>query len=123
MIAHTLLIGFTGITANIHLHRLLLDRSPSPAAATFTLLAWLAGNGLVGSQFAWILRPFFGTPSMEVQFLRDNPMQGGFHIGVWSSLGNLTGGNQLPALVMILAALAVPILLAVRSHHQPKDQP
>ena len=37
-----------------------------PAAATATLLAWLGGNGFLGAQFSWILRPFFGSPSLKV---------------------------------------------------------
>jgi hypothetical protein len=122
LLAHTFLIGFAGITANVHLHRLLLDRSPSPVAATTTLLAWLAGNGIVGAQFAWILRPFFGTPTMDVQFLRDNPMHGGFHLAVWHSLDRTTGGHPLPALVILLALLSIPIVFAIQSHHQPKPQ-
>lgn len=122
LLAHTFLIGFAGITANVHLHRLLLDRSPSPVAATATLLAWLAGNGIVGAQFAWILRPFFGTPTMEVQFLRDKPMQGGFHLAVWHSLDRATGGYPMPALLVILTLLSLPVLYAIRSHHQPKPQ-
>ncbi len=123
LLAHTFLIGFAGITANVHLHRLLLDRSPSPTAATATLLAWLAGNGVVGAQFAWILRPFFGTPTMEVQFLRDNAMQGGFHLAVWHSLDSITGGHPLPALIILLALLSIPVAFAIQSHHQPKPQP
>src|SRR6478735_5801473 len=75
LITHTFLIGFAGITANLHLHRILAVKAPTPAAATVTLLAWLGGNGFLGAQFSWILRPFFGTPSQEVQFLRDHPMQ------------------------------------------------
>lgn len=123
MVAHTFLIGFAGITANVHLHRLLLDRSPSPLAATATLLAWLAGNGVVGAQFAWILRPFFGTPAIEVQFLRDNPMQGGFHLAVWHSLDRISGGQPLPILFILLALLSIPVALAIQSHHKPKPQP
>jgi hypothetical protein len=49
LVAHTLLIGFAGIAANIHLHRLLADQAPTPAAATATLLAWLGGNGFLSS--------------------------------------------------------------------------
>ena len=123
MVTHTFLIGFAGITANVHLHRLLLDRSPSPIAATATLLAWLAGNGVVGAQFAWILRPFFGTPTIEVQFLRENPMHGGFHIAVWHALERITGGHPIPALIALLGLLSIPVALAIRSHHQPQPTP
>src|SRR5690606_32704114 len=36
LVIHTFLIGFAGVTANLHLHRLLAARAPTPAAATAT---------------------------------------------------------------------------------------
>jgi len=66
LLTHTFLIGFAGIVSNIHLHRLLTAKAAHPAAATATLLAWLGGNGFLGAQFSWILRPFFGSPSLTV---------------------------------------------------------
>ena len=123
LLAHTFLIGFAGITANVHLHKLLLDRAPTPAAATATLLAWLAGNGIVGSQFAWIFRPFFGSPGLTVEFMRENAMRGGFHEAVWNALDRITGGHPLPALIILLAILSLPVASAIQSHHQPKPNP
>jgi hypothetical protein len=40
---------------------------------------WLAVNLLAGAQIAWILRPWFGTPSLAVEFLRARPFDGNFH--------------------------------------------
>ena len=117
LVAHVFLIGFAGITANIHLHRMLAAKSPSRAAATATLAAWLGGNGFLGAQFSWFLRPFFGTPRLKVQFLRDEPLDGTFYQSVWRSLEKITDGNALPALVAILLTLAIPILFAIPSHN------
>ena len=123
LVTHTLLIGFAGIAANIHLHRLLAVKSPTPAAATATLLAWLGGNGFLGAQFSWILRPFFGTPQLEVQFLRPDPLRGNFYQTVWSSLNHITGGFGLPALIVILALVLLPIARAIESNHKTTPKP
>lgn len=118
LVAHTFLIGFAGIAANIHLHRLLAVKAPTPAAATATLLAWLGGNGFLGAQFSWILRPFFGFPTLEVQFLRPDPMRGNFYEAVWKSIDHITGGHGIPALVGILIFLLGPIVRAIRLNHK-----
>jgi hypothetical protein len=123
LVTHTLLIGFAGIAANIHLHRLLAVKSPTPAAATATLLAWLGGNGFLGAQFSWILRPFFGTPTLEVQFLRPDPLRGNFYQTVWNSLDHISGGFGVPALSVVVLILVIPIARAIQSNHQTKPQP
>jgi hypothetical protein len=118
LVTHTVLIGIAGIAANIHLHRLLAAKSPTPAAATITLLAWLGGNGFLGAQFSWILRPFFGSPQLEVQFLRPEPMRGNFYQAVWNSIDHITGGFGFPALTVIVLLLAIPIAQAVQTNHR-----
>ena len=118
LISHTVLIGFAGITANVHLHRLLAVKAPTAATATATLLAWVGGNGFLGAQFSWILRPFFGTPSLKIQFLRDDPLKGNFYESVWMAADRLTGGFALPALVFLILILGIPIFHAIRQNHQ-----
>lgn len=123
LVAHTALIGFAGITANLHLHRLLAVKAPTPAAATATLLAWLGGNGFLGAQFSWILRPFFGTPKLEVEFLRENPLDGNFYQTVWQAIDKTSGGHGLPALGVLLVFLLTPILHAIHKNHQTTPRP
>ena len=123
LVTHTLLIGFAGITSNIHLHRLLAVKSPTPAAATTTLLAWLGGNGFLGAQFSWILRPFFGSPRLKVEFLRPDPMVGNFYQAVWSSIDHLSGGYGLAVLTVIVLSLILPIAKAIQLNHQPTPRP
>ena len=123
LVAHTALIGFAGITANLHLHRLLAVKAPTPAAATATLLAWLGGNGFLGAQFSWILRPFFGSPRLKVEFLRPDPMDGNFYQAVWSSIDHLSGGFGLPVLSVIVLILILPIAKAIQSNHQTTPRP
>lgn len=117
LLAHTVLIGFAGIVSNIHLHRQLAAKSPTRAAATATLLAWLGGNGFLGAQFSWILRPFFGSPNLKVEFLRDDAWDGTFYESIWIALQRTSGGFALPGLVLILLLLAAPIHRALRNHH------
>lgn len=123
LVTHTALIGFAGITANLHLHRLLAVKAPTAAAATATLLAWLGGNAFLGAQFSWILRPFFGTPGLRVQFLRDQPFDGTFYEAVWRAINKISGGFGLPALAVLLLLLTAPILHAIHKNHQTKPRP
>jgi hypothetical protein len=118
LLTHTLLIAFAGISANVHLHRLLGHHAPTPLAAKATLFAWLAGNGFLGAQFSWILRPFFGSPSLEVAFLRPHPLRGNFYESVWRSLDRITGGNPIQAVsvaVILAAAFTYPLLRKQRT--------
>lgn len=118
LVTHTLLIGFAGIAANIHLHRLLAAKAPTATAATATLLAWLGGNGFLGAQFSWILRPFFGSPNLKVEFLRPDPMSGNFYQAVWNSIQQITGGAGVPVLALIVIAIAIPIASTIQANHR-----
>jgi hypothetical protein len=82
LLAHTTVIALGGVAANL---RLLgwLERVCGRWAARRVLLAWLAGNLLVGAQLSYALRPFFGNPDLPVQFLRPNPLEGNFYEAVW----------------------------------------
>lgn len=122
LVLHTLLIGFAGIAANIHLHRLLAAKAPTKMAAIATLLAWLGGNGFLGAQFSYLLRPFFGTPTLKVQFLRDDPFDGTFYEAVWSSIQKISGGNGGPVVFVIVVAIAIPISAAISTALWAKPQ-
>jgi len=124
LIAHTLLIAMAGIIANIHLARLLLAVTPSAHTAATTLAAWLAGNAFVGAQLSWIMRPFFGTPTIKVALFREEPFSGTFYETVWNSLQRISGNNGAPLLVIIilgLIALHLPVIKLFST--QLKKQP
>jgi hypothetical protein len=72
------LIAFAGIAANVRLLQLLRELAGSRAVATRILVAWLAGNLLLGTQLTWIARPFFGSPNLPVQFFRQDAVKGNF---------------------------------------------
>ena len=72
------LIAFAGIAANVRLLQLLRELAGSRAVATRILVAWLAGNLLLGTQLTWIARPFFGSPNLPVQFFRQDALKGNF---------------------------------------------
>ncbi len=106
LVAHTLLIALAGIIANLHLAKLLITVTPNKKIALLTLLAWLSGNAFVGAQLSWILRPFFGTPSIEVAFLRPKPFDGTFYETIWRAMNRATNDHSL-------------FLVIPRSHHLP----
>lgn len=114
LVAHTALIALAGIIANLHLARLLLVVTPSRSrTAAPTLFAWLAGNAFLGAQLSWIMRPFFGTPSIEVAFLRPRPFDGTFYETVWRSLQHITDGQGVAVLLvlaLVILALHAPVI-------------
>jgi hypothetical protein len=83
------LIAMAGIAANIRLLQLLRQLSGSAKSARRTLLAWLAGNLLLGSQVSWILRPFVGSPSLPVEFVRRDALHGNFFESIFHALQKL----------------------------------
>jgi hypothetical protein len=105
LLTHTLLIAAVGIFSNVHLYRLL--HGTGNKGSTATLIAWLLGNGLLGSQFSWIMRPFFGSPGLKVEFLRENALEGKFHESVWRSLLRVSRGFEWEAIFLLLAAVVM----------------
>ncbi len=89
LLAHVVAIAYAGWVGNRRLYGLLARRSRDAGKARATLLAWLGGNLLLGSQISWILRPFIGNPHLPVEFLRDHPLRGGFYEQLWRSLVQL----------------------------------
>ncbi len=122
LLFHVLVIAIAGIAGTLSLYRILRQRCPSPGVASLTMLAWLAGNGFLGAQFSWILRPFFGSPNLEVQFLRPDRWNGSFYEGVWRALQLFTDGNAAFAIAGLLCGLAVIALPIIRTLF-PRSQP
>ncbi len=60
-----------------------------PASMTL-LYVWIALFGFVGTQLAWTLRPFFGSPHEKFQIFR--PIEGTFYADLFRTIGHLFGG-------------------------------
>jgi hypothetical protein len=91
LLCHTMMIAYAGIISHCSLLGQVRDFATSRAHGTRTFFAWLAGNLFVGAQVSWVMRPFFGSPDLEIQFLRDDPLNGSFYDSVWRSVINLIG--------------------------------
>jgi hypothetical protein len=78
--------AFAGIVANLRLVQLLQQLSGNVTTARRVLVAWLAGNLFLGSQLAWIFRPFIGSPDLPVVFVRPTAFQGNFYETVFHSV-------------------------------------
>lgn len=89
LLTHVGFIAAAGVLANQRLLRLLTRASGSLTTARTVLLSWLGGNFLLGSQLAWILRPFIGSPLLAVEFLRTDPLRGNFYEAVGRALRHL----------------------------------
>ena len=91
LLTHTFMIAYAGIVSHQSLLGQVRDFATTPVHGTRTFFAWLAGNLFVGAQISWIMRPFFGSPGLQVQFLRDHPMNGSFYDTVWHAMRTLLG--------------------------------
>ena len=89
LLINVVVLAVAGIVANVRLYRFLLIRVANKRLARQVLFAWLAGNLLVGAQLSWNLRPFIGSPSLEIQFLRPDPFKGNFYEAVYRSAQRL----------------------------------
>jgi hypothetical protein len=78
LLTETAMIATAGIAANVRLLQLLRAVGGQESVARRTLFAWLAGNLLLGSQLAWIARPFVGSPNLPVEFVRTDARDGSF---------------------------------------------
>jgi len=64
---------------------------PPTRPASMTLLyIWIALFGFVGTQLAWTLRPFFGSPHEKFEIFR--PIEGTFYADIFRTIGHLFGG-------------------------------
>ncbi len=82
LLANVAVIGFSGVLANFQLYKLLQQICGTSAGRI--LLVWLSMNLFLGAQLSWNLRPFFGTPSLPVTFLREDPFNGSFYETVFN---------------------------------------
>jgi hypothetical protein len=93
LLTHTTAIAAAGILSHRKLLGFLREFAQTRLAGAQTFVAWLLGNLFVGAQITWILRPFFGSPGLEVQFLRPDPLQGNFYDTVLNSVLRLLNLN------------------------------
>lgn len=122
LLTHTFMIGMAGLVGVIRLGKLLESYSSSRVIARSTLVAWIAGNAFLGMQFSWILRPFFGSPRLEVAFIRDEPMKGSFIEAVWSSLERILDGIPAEGLVGIIGGGALLLIFIYQIRNERKKR-
>jgi hypothetical protein len=65
-------------------------RAPARPASMTLLYIWIALFGFVGTQLAWTLRPFFGSPHEPFEPFRD--IEGTFYADIIRTIGDLFGG-------------------------------
>jgi hypothetical protein len=90
---HVAIFGFSGLWAMFSLLqglRAMCERSDLyPRHAVRILRIWVLVFGFVGTQMAWSLRPFVGSPNQEFQLFRQG-QAGNFYTTVWSSIVSLS---------------------------------
>ena len=80
--------GFFGLTFLVQGMRYV--QHEGRAVRTIILWMWIFVYGLVGTQMAWTLRPFFGAPDLPFQLFRQ--FGGNFYVDVMNSFWMLLSG-------------------------------
>jgi len=88
-LTHVVFIASAGIMGNHCLVPLLRQWSGSASVAYKALVAWLAVNLLLGSQIAWVLRPFIWDPARPVEFIGPEYLRGSFYETVFDATRRL----------------------------------
>lgn len=79
-------VALAGVIGNVRLLPLLRQWSGSAQAGLHVLLAWLAVNLFLGSQIAWVLRPFIWEANKPVAFIGSDCFQGSFFETVFNAV-------------------------------------
>ena len=107
---HSALIAYAGVLANLKMLRLMVAASGDFSKALRTFFAWTAGNLFLGAQIAYTMRPFFGTPTLPVAFLREDAWDGNFYVSQYNSLERAVGGNVVMVWLLIVGAIFVGLV-------------
>lgn len=90
-----LFFSISGIIAVLFFNSIYGGSSDDPGEGAFArsvfLKLWFVLFALVGTQLGWTLRPFFGSPDMDFQIVRE--LNGNFYTDVFKSLGHIFGGR------------------------------
>ena len=115
LVLHTLLIAYAGLLSHVKLLGLVITWAHDRRAAVKAFFAWTLGNLFVGAQMAWVLRPYFVSPGLEVAFLRPDPMRGNFYETVGMSIARLLGGLPIFVSAVFIAGIIMGALIAISS--------
>jgi len=93
---HVIIFGFSGIWSMMSLWlglRTMCEKSNLyPPLAVRILKVWIIVFAFVGTQMAWSLRPFVGSPGVPFQIFRQQ--EGNFYLGLWHTVTRLTQGPR-----------------------------
>jgi len=120
LLTHTAIIGIGGLLAVTRLFGLLCKLSPSLHSARITLLSWIASNAFVGAQISFLLRPFFGSPTLPIEFLREHPFDGTFYESVGRSLAKVASPAGAIGILLIIFYFMVLIFQKILKQNTAK---
>jgi hypothetical protein len=81
-----LFVALAGVIGNLRVLPLLQRWAGNTKVARNVLLAWLAGNLLLGSQICWVMRPFIWDPARPVEFIGREYFHGSFFETVFQAV-------------------------------------
>ena len=78
LITHVAALALAGVSGNGVLYNGIRATVRPDCSVRSLFASWIALFAIVGCQLSWILRPFVGSPFLEVAFLREDALQGNF---------------------------------------------
>jgi hypothetical protein len=81
---HVVFYIYAGLSGLSYLRRSVGAMTPKGKTTGGLFVLWLVLYMFVGTQLAWVLRPFVGSPKMQFQLFR--PRKGNFYECVWKSI-------------------------------------
>jgi hypothetical protein len=85
----TVFIAIAGIAGNMKLLPLLYQWTSKRKVARAVLFAWLVANLFLGSQIAWVLRPFIWDPAGPPEFIGRQYFHGSFYETAFEAIRRL----------------------------------
>ncbi len=95
LLMHVAFFAYAGVVGVGFLQRCITTMSVDSTILTPNrlLVLWLGLYGFVGTQLAWVLRPFVGNPNIPYTLFR--PREGNFYEAVWRLLVEFMGIGSL----------------------------
>lgn len=118
LLGHVFAIACAGTAGVARVRALLTRLGHDEIVARRVLVGWISAQFLVGSELAWLLRPFFGRPHRPPSFSVDDALEGSFFEEV-ATLADTAFGAAAPlAIGAGLAAIALGLASSLRARRR-----
>jgi len=86
LMTHVVALAIAGVAGNAILYRGLRSTVRPNCSPICLFAAWVAAFAIISCQLSWILRPFVGSPFLEVAFYREDAFRSNFFEMVFTKI-------------------------------------